>query len=173
MLPLRTNKAMLLTAGNVETGSIKEALERKKYAPKVRHHLRMTKKDFDNVDWKAHADALKKVDNTSLRKLLWEQHPTRVRQKRTKQHKSAMCPLCDEIDDSDHFMKCQVVNDSPLYKRTQEKYRQRAKKIGVPDHPINHTNGLMNGIEWAPGRYPKKVRHIYVRQRAKGWKHLL
>ena len=61
---------MLLIGKGVVTGKIKETLERRKYAPKVRDYLRISEQEFDNIYWQAHADALKKVGSTSLRKLI-------------------------------------------------------------------------------------------------------
>ena len=152
---------MLLIEGGVVTDKIREALEKQKYAKKVRQHLAMSEAAFDSIDWKAHTDALQKVQGTSLNKLLWEQHPTRAKLKRMKRHTSKLYPLCDADDEGDHFLQCWEVNTSAQYTIMRDKCRQKARAVGVPDHLINHTNCLMQGIVLSPKRYPKEGRKAY------------
>ena len=151
---LSESVAVLMTGESVVTCPIKQELERRWYAPRVRKFLGMTDDEFESIDWQAHSEAIRKVGGTSLRKLLWCQHPTRVKQKKTGQHDSDLCPLCDEVDDTSHFMRCKPVNESGRYKQLRDEYRHRVKKIGAPDHLINHISNLMNGIELSPRRYP-------------------
>ena len=73
--------------------------------------------EFESIDWQAHSEAIRKVGGASLRKLLWCQHPTRVKQKKMGQHDSDLFPLCDEVDDASHFMRCKPVNESGRYKQ--------------------------------------------------------
>ena len=170
---LQTNTAMLMVEDKVVTGSIKEELERKKYFPLICQHLGMEEDAFNRTDWKAHADAVRKTGTTSLRKLLWSQHPTRTRMKIRKQHYSNLCPLCEEVDVGDHFLTCRTVSKSPLYLKIRDEKRHKMKKIGAPDHLINHTSGLMTGIERSPHRYPIPARMAYEQQRDSGWKNFI
>ena len=107
------------------------------------------------------------------KKLLWEKHPTRVKLKKTKRHTSKLCSLCDADNKGDHFLQCRTVNTSPQYVILRDMYRKKARAVGVPDHLIDHTNCMMQGIVLSPKRYPKEVRKVYEQQREVGWKKYL
>ena len=108
--------ACLAIDGTPVTGTIREALLKQKYKPRVAKHLGMKIKDFESVDWEGHARALGTERSPALMRVVWGHHPTKTHLKLTGQHPSDMCPLCGKIDRSEHFFQCKNLNQDKKYK---------------------------------------------------------
>lgn len=85
-------------------------LEKQKYPSKIREHLHLAEHVIKKINWNEHEEALKNVDGTYMRKLIWKNQPMRERLKVTIHHPSALFPLCDKKDVGDQLFQCHLLN---------------------------------------------------------------
>ena len=88
-----------------------------------------------------------------------------------RRHPSSTCPLCNELDDDEHFLHCERVNKLPEYQALENKMRHRAHGRGMPDHLINTITGTMKGVVKSPKRQRREQRKPYTAQGIIGWEH--
>ena len=171
MTALKTNVVTLEVEGSIVTEEFKRVLERQKYSRSVAKALGMSRDVFASIDWESHERALRREGGQSLRKLLWKHHPTRQRLYAQKRYPSPICPLCEEVDDDEHFLRCVRVNESPECQALETKLRHRAHGKGMPDHLIDTITETMKGVEKSPRRQRRERRKPYTAQGIIGWEH--
>ena len=80
--------------------------------------------------------------------------------------------MCDEEDNRDHFLKCQIINRDVRYKRMRDKRWHLANRNGLPDHMINTIATLMEGKEIDWGSVLRHARRVYEDQEGIGWRNM-
>lgn len=161
--------AALLVNNVSVTTTYREALLRQKYAPKVANHLAMGVETFRRIDWRSHSRAVSSINSASLRKILWNHHPTMCHMKITGQRPSNRCPICGEPDRKDHFLACEGLNKSREYKILRDEMRHKARADGMPDHMVNTTAHVLSGREIMTEDVPRHAREVYREQEEIGW----
>ena len=138
--------------------SFLEHLTRVKYAPIVMTHLNLEPKQFDMIDWAECTWAISKIKSPALTKLIWGQNPSREMLNKADQHPSKLCPLCDELDATEHYISCKHVNGHPAYKVLMGGIQTALYKIGVPSHMVTCTVKLMGVTKYSIKRMPGLIR---------------
>ena len=171
--PLQTEVASLKVDGIPVTNGFRGALYKKKYAGAVTEHLGLTDDTFNEIDWDGHARAVNETGGPSLRRIIWDHHPTRSHLKTTGQYPTNMCPLCGEADTRDHFLQCREINQSRQYRKIRDELRHLANGSGFPDHLINTIATIMEGKTIEIEKMPLHARYIYRKQENIGWRHMI
>ena len=158
--------ACLKKRGEIVRTSFREEIETAKYESNVAKLIGIDGGLMSEIDWDAHRRAIKKLGGTSVKKLLWRQHPTRARLKSRKECKTNRCPLCGEIDHDEHFLACERVKNLEEYKTIVRKKIANAEEINLPQHLIEFVEQLMNGCKYSENAFLKKIgRYLINRER--------
>ena len=93
--------------------------------------------------------------------------------KMTRQHPSATCPLCGEMEILDHFLGCTVINGEGAYKALRDEMRHQANKIGTPENAINMIAQIMEGKDEDERPLNTLGRKAFRDQDEIVWKHFV
>ena len=165
------SEACIAVKGEPITGKMHHVLARRKYATKVAKHLKMSKIEFDEVDWVSHSRAVELERSPALKRIIWGHHPTRSRMKMQGRCQSGTCILCGENDARDHFLECTKMNNCTGNSQLKDRMRHRARAQGAPDHLVNVITQVMAGKQEGEGKIPRHARPVHEIQKEIGWDH--
>ena len=146
----------------------------------VQERLRMSGRAFEMVDWEVHKKSLKKVHpryRASVLRVVWDELPTQEKMERNGYTDNGRCPMCEEQDTAEHYLRCRGTDLRIQQERVLGNLRSDLRKWGIS--PVIGTWVLQTlrgetprAENISPLRLNQAAKRAYADQNTIGWRHL-